>query len=40
MILQSGKQVIVIQILPNISRTKDNQIIKFCRNIIYEINII
>ena len=39
MILQLGKQVIIMQILPNISRSKDNQTMKFCQNIIYEINI-
>ena len=29
MTLQSGKQTIAIQTLPNISRSKDNQTIKF-----------
>ena len=30
MTLQPGKQIIAIHILPNISRSKGNQTIKFC----------
>ena len=34
---QTGWQIIAIHILPNISRSKDNQIIKFCQLIEYNV---
>ena len=38
--LQPGKQTITIHILPNISRSKDNQIMKFDQLIEYKMEII
>ena len=32
---QTGQQIIAIHTLPNISRSRDNQIIKFCQLIEY-----
>ena len=32
---QSGQQIVIIHTLPNISRSKDHQAIKFCQLIEY-----
>ena len=37
MTLQPGKQAIVIHVLPNISRSKDNQTMKFGQPIEYDL---
>ena len=35
MTLETGKQIITIHVLPNISRSKDNEAMKFCQLIEY-----